>query len=46
MYPERVNLERNETAIAMLYPQDLVEKYNWEDISDLGGWATYKESTK
>ena len=43
MYPERVNLEGNETAIAMLYPQDLVEKYNWEDISDLGGWAAYKQ---
>ena len=42
MYPEKVNLEGDETAIAMLYPQELVEKYNWEDISDLGGWAAYK----
>ncbi len=43
MYPETVNLEGDETAIAMLYPQELVEKYNWEDISDLGGWAAYKK---
>ena len=42
MYPETVNLEEDETATAMLYPQELVEKYNWEDISDLGGWAAYK----
>ena len=28
----------------MLYPQELVEKYNWLDISDLGGWAAYKQT--
>jgi len=44
MYPEKVNLEGGEQAIAMLYPQELIEKYNWEDISDLGGWAAYKSS--
>ena len=43
MYPETVNLESGETAIAMLYPQELVEKHNWEDISHLGGWAAYKQ---
>ncbi|MEL6581444.1 MAG: gamma-glutamylcyclotransferase, partial [Cyanobacteria bacterium J06621_12] len=42
MYPETVNLEGDETATAMLYPQELIEKYNWEDISNLGGWAAYK----
>ena len=42
MYPDTVNLEGGEQAIAMLYPQELVEKYNWEDISELGGWAAYK----
>ncbi|MEL6438873.1 MAG: gamma-glutamylcyclotransferase [Cyanobacteria bacterium J06621_8] len=42
MYPETINLEGDETATAMLYPQELVEKYSWEDISDLGGWAAYK----
>ena len=42
MYPDTVNLEGGETAIAMLYPKELVEKHNWPDISDLGGWAAYK----
>ena len=42
MYPETVNLEGGEKAIAMLYPEELVKKYNWLDISDLGGWAAYK----
>jgi gamma-glutamylcyclotransferase (GGCT)/AIG2-like uncharacterized protein YtfP len=42
MYPETVDLEGGEKAIAMLYPEELVKKYNWLDISDLGGWAAYK----
>ena len=42
MYPETVNLEDDRTAIAMLYPQELIEQHNWPDISDLGGWAAYK----
>ena len=44
MYPDTVNLEGGETAIAMLYPKELVEKHDWPDISDLGGWAAYKRS--
>ncbi|MGL6343863.1 MAG: allophanate hydrolase-related protein [Waterburya sp.] len=43
MYPDTVDLEGGEQAIAMLYPQELVAKYNWPDISHLGGWAKYKE---
>jgi gamma-glutamylaminecyclotransferase len=43
MYPDTVNLEGGEIAIAMLYPQELVEKHNWPDISHLGGWAAYQE---
>ena len=43
MYPDTVNLEGGETAIAMLYPKELVEKHDWPDISDLGGWAAYKK---
>lgn len=42
MYPAEVVLENGESATAMLYPQELVEKYNWQDISHYGGWATYK----
>ena len=43
MYPDTVNLEGGQTAIAMLYPKELVEKHDWPDISDLGGWAAYKK---
>ncbi|MGJ3245323.1 MAG: allophanate hydrolase-related protein [Elainellaceae cyanobacterium] len=42
MYPADVTLENGETAIAMLYPQELVERHSWPDISHLGGWAAYK----
>ncbi|WP_036477564.1 gamma-glutamylcyclotransferase [Myxosarcina sp. GI1] len=45
MYPDVVNLEADEKAIAMLYPQELVKKYQWPDISDFGGWAAYKQAT-
>ncbi|MEB3295695.1 MAG: gamma-glutamylcyclotransferase [Synechococcales bacterium] len=44
MYPSEVLLEDGDTAIAFLYPQELIEKHNWPDISDLGGWAAYKAS--
>ncbi|GFE68816.1 gamma-glutamylcyclotransferase [Chroococcus sp. FPU101] len=44
MYPSEVILEDGQTAIAMLYPQELVEQYNWPDISHLGGWAAYKKA--
>ena len=45
MYPDTVNLEGGEQAIAMLYPQELIEKHNWPDISALGGWAAYKATS-
>ncbi|MDL5050502.1 gamma-glutamylcyclotransferase [Oscillatoria amoena NRMC-F 0135] len=44
MYPDDVILEDGEVLTAMLYPQELVEQYNWPDISHLGGWAAYKAS--
>ena len=43
MYPGDVILEDGETLTAMLYPQELVEKYHWPDISHYGGWAAYKQ---
>lgn len=46
MYPAEVTLEGGGSAIAMLYPQALIEENNWPDISDLGGWAAYKASQK
>jgi gamma-glutamylaminecyclotransferase len=44
MYPSDIVLEDGEVLTAFLYPQELVEQYNWVDISDLGGWAAYKAS--
>lgn len=44
MYPSDVILDTGEIVTAFLYPRELVEKYNWTDISDLGGWAAYKAS--
>lgn len=42
MTPAEVLLEQGKTAIAFFYPQELVKKYNWLDISDYGNWAAYK----
>ncbi|MDB9526417.1 gamma-glutamylcyclotransferase [Oscillatoria sp. CS-180] len=42
MYPAEVTLTDGTTAIAMLYPQSLIERDGWPDISDIGGWAAYK----
>lgn len=42
MYPVEVQLQGGGVAIAMLYPQALVEQYSWPDISHHGGWAAYK----
>ncbi len=44
MYPTEVKLQDGGTAIAFLYPRELVEQYSWMDISHLGGWAAYKAS--
>lgn len=44
MYPSDIWLEDGEALTAFLYPQDLIEQYNWPDISHHGGWAAYKAS--
>ena len=44
MYASDVVLEDGEVLTAFLYPRELVEKYNWIDISHYGGWAAYKTS--
>jgi gamma-glutamylcyclotransferase (GGCT)/AIG2-like uncharacterized protein YtfP len=44
MYPSDVVLEDGEVLTAFLYPRELIEKYNWIDISHYGGWAAYKAS--
>jgi gamma-glutamylaminecyclotransferase len=45
MYAGDILLEDGETVTAILYPRDLVEQYNWPDISHYGGWAAYKAGT-
>lgn len=42
MYPAVVTLADGGDAIAMLYPQTLIEENSWPDISHHGGWAAYK----
>jgi gamma-glutamylcyclotransferase (GGCT)/AIG2-like uncharacterized protein YtfP len=44
MYPADVILADGEVVTAILYPKELVDQYNWPDISQLGGWAAYKAS--
>ena len=36
MYPSNVILTDGEVLTAFLYPQELVEQYNWLDISNFG----------
>lgn len=43
MYPEAVALDDGGSAIAMLYPQKLIEENGYPDISEIGGWAAYKK---
>lgn len=44
MYASDIVLENGEILTAFLYPRELVEQYNWPDISNLGAWAVYKAS--
>ncbi|MDV3347273.1 gamma-glutamylcyclotransferase [Leptothoe sp. LEGE 181152] len=44
MYPAEVSLEGGGRAIAILYPQALIEENNWPDISHHGSWTAYKAS--
>ena len=44
LYASNIVLEDGEEVTAMLYPREVVEQYNWTDISHFGGWAAYKKS--
>lgn len=44
MYPGDIQLMDGEVLTAILYPRELVEKFNWPDISHYGGWAAYKQA--
>jgi hypothetical protein len=43
MYPAEILLDDGATATAMLYPERLINKFAWPDISDMGGWIAFKE---
>lgn len=45
MYPHAVQLADGGTAIAFLYPKELIDEHGWPDISAHGGWAAYKAAT-
>lgn len=42
MYAADVVLDDGEVVTAFLYPRELVEQYNWLDVSNYGGWIAYK----
>lgn len=44
MYAADVVLDSGEVLTAFLYPKELVETYQWPDISNFGGWSAYKAS--
>lgn len=44
MYPSEVKLVGGEIATAFFYPLELVQKYDWLDISHLGSWVAYKKA--
>jgi gamma-glutamylaminecyclotransferase len=44
MYPAEVILADDTSATAFLYPKELIEQYNWPDVSEYGGWLAYKRS--
>jgi len=44
MYEAEITLEDGSKANAMLYPRELIEKYNYPDISRFGGWSAFKAS--
>lgn len=45
MYPGDISLESGEIVTGILYPRDLVDQYNWPDISHHGSWAAYKKAS-
>ena len=45
MYPHEVKLVDGGTAIAFLYPKELIDEHSWPDISAYGGWAAYKAAS-
>ena len=44
MYPADILLEDGRTVTAMFYPEHLIRESGWPDISDYGGWISFKNS--
>lgn len=44
MYPADILLEDGRTATAMFYPEQLIRENGWPDISDYGGWISFRNS--
>ncbi|RLA36200.1 MAG: gamma-glutamylcyclotransferase [Gammaproteobacteria bacterium] len=42
MYPADISLDDGRTATAMFYPEQLIRENGWPDISDHGGWISFK----
>lgn len=45
LYEGPIQLEDGSTVRAMIYPRDLIETREYEDISHHGGWAAFKAAT-
>jgi gamma-glutamylaminecyclotransferase len=45
MYPSDVVTDDGTVLTAFLYPRELIEQYDWPDISNYGGWAAYKAAS-
>ncbi|HEX3464887.1 MAG TPA: gamma-glutamylcyclotransferase [Candidatus Elarobacter sp.] len=46
LYEAPVELEDGSTVSAMIYPRELIEQCGYRDVSEYGGWAAYKASTR
>ena len=42
MYPDDISLDDGRTATAMFYPEQFIRENGWPDISDHGGWISFK----
>lgn len=46
LYEAPVELDDGKAVNAMIYPRTLIEKRGYKDISEHGGWAAYKASSR
>jgi gamma-glutamylcyclotransferase (GGCT)/AIG2-like uncharacterized protein YtfP len=46
LYEHPIELEDGSKVNAMIYPRALIEERGYKDISQFGGWAAFKASTR